>query len=174
MLSIIVAIGKNYEIGRKNQLLCHLPDDLKHFKRTTAGHAVLMGENTWFSLPKRPLPNRRNIVLTLDKGKSYEGAEMAYSIDEAMRLCPSEEEVFIMGGASVYRAAINLMDKLYITHVHTVVADADVFFPEIDSNLWEVEAASPTRRDDGTGLEYEFVVYKRRLWNPTEKSLGAI
>ena len=162
MLSIIVAIGKNYEIGRKNQLLCHLPDDLKHFKRTTAGHAVLMGENTWFSLPKRPLPNRRNIVLTLEKDKSYEGAEMAYSIEEAMELCPSEEEVFIMGGASIYRQFFPLCDKLYITRMQAEFPDADVFFPQIDEKDWQLVSEEPHHADENHCCTFTFQEYVKR------------
>ena len=103
MLSIIVALGKNFEIGQNNRLLCHLSDDLKRFKQITNKHTVLMGENTYLSLPTRPLPHRRNIVLAFDKTTVYEGCYMAYSIEEAVQLCDKEEETFIMGGASVYR-----------------------------------------------------------------------
>ena len=161
MLSIIVAIGENYEIGRKNQLLCHLPDDLKHFKEITGGHTVLMGENTWLSLPKRPLPKRRNIVLTLDKGKTYEGAEMAYSIDEALRLCQSEEEVFIMGGASIYRQFFPLCDKLYITRMQSSFPDADVFFPEIGSE-WTLVSEEAHPADEKHCCAFIFQEYLKR------------
>ena len=162
MLSIIVAIGNNYEIGRKNQLLCHLPDDLKHFKETTGGHTVLMGENTWLSLPKRPLPNRRNIVLTLEKGKSYEGAEMAYSIEEAMRLCDPQEETFIMGGASIYRQFFPLCDKLYITRMQAEFPDADVFFPHIDEKDWQLVSEEQHPADENHCCAFTFQVYVKR------------
>jgi dihydrofolate reductase len=170
---MIVAVADNRGIGVKGDLPWHLSEDLKYFKRMTVGCPVIMGRTTYFSLPFRPLKGRKNIVLNLG-GDPIPEVTTVNSFEEAFAAAEPSPRCFIMGGASVYRAAINLMDKLYITHVHTVVADADVFFPEIDSNLWEVEAASPTRRDDGTGLEYEFVVYKRRLWNPTEKSSEAI
>ena len=162
MLSIIVAIGEKYEIGRNNQLLCHLPDDLKHFKELTGGHTVLMGENTWLSLPKRPLPNRRNIVLTLDKGKTYEGCEMAYSIDEAMRLCAAEEEVFVMGGASIYRQFFPLCDKLYITRMHASFADADVFFPVILPETWQLIAETSHPADEKHCCAFDFQTYTRK------------
>ena len=162
MLSIIVAIGNNYEIGRKNQLLCHLPDDLKYFKRITAGHTVMMGENTWLSLPKRPLPNRRNIVLTLEKGKSYEGAEMAYSIEEAMRLCDPQEETFIMGGASIYRQFFPLCDKLYITRMQAGFPDADVFFPIISEKDWDLVSETPHPADESHCCPFVFQVYNKK------------
>ena len=170
---LIVAVADNCGIGVKGDLPWHLSEDLKYFKRMTVGCPVIMGRTTYFSLPFRPLKGRKNIVLNLG-GDPIPEVTTVNSFDEAFAAAEPAPRCFIMGGASVYRAAIDRMDKLYITHVHTVVAEADVFFPEIDSNVWEVESASPTRRDDETGLEYEFVVYKRRLWNPKEKSSGAI
>ena len=161
MLSLIVAIGKNHEIGRKNQLLCHLPEDLKHFKQLTLSHPVLMGENTYLSLPKRPLPGRRNIVLTLDKGKTYEGCEMAYSIEEALRLCPPEEETFVMGGASVYRQLLPLCDRLYITRMLAEFPDADVFLPPIGPE-WELVSEEPHPADERHCCAYVFQVYTKK------------
>ena len=99
-LSMIAAVGNNYELGYKNQLLCHLPVDLKRFKTLTSGHTVLMGDRTWESLPKKPLPNRRNIVITLNQDADYQDCELAFSIDEAMRLVENDEQPFIMGGAT--------------------------------------------------------------------------
>lgn len=162
MLSIIVAIGNHYEIGRKNQLLCHLPDDLKYFKRITGGHTVLMGENTYLSLPKRPLPNRRNIVLTLDKATHYEGCEMAYSIDEALQHCNPDEETFIMGGASIYRQFFPLCDKLYITRMLADFPDADVFFPEIDEKQWKLVSEIAHPADETHCCAFSFQVYCKK------------
>ena len=99
MISIIVAIAENYAIGKKGDLLCHMPADLKHFKEITSGSTVLMGERTFFSLPKHPLPNRRNIVLTDVQGKTFEGAEAVYSLDELVAKVAPEEEAFVIGGA---------------------------------------------------------------------------
>ena len=137
MLSIIVAIAENYAIGKKGDLLCHMPADLKHFKEITSGKTVLMGERTFFSLPKHPLPNRRNIVLTDVPGKTFEGAEAVYSIDEMMELGErlkangEGDEIFVIGGGMVYRQMMPRADKLYITHIHHSWEDADTFFPEI-------------------------------------------
>ena len=103
MISIIVAIAENYAIGKKGDLLCHMPADLKHFKEVTSGHTVMMGERTFLSLPKHPLPNRRNIVLTDVRGKTFEGAETVYSIDEMVQLVNGDEEAFVIGGGMVYR-----------------------------------------------------------------------
>lgn len=160
-LSIIVAIGKDYEIGLKNQLLWHISDDLKHFKQITSGKPVIMGENTWFSLPKRPLPKRRNMVLTLNKDAHFEGAEMAYSIDEAMQAIASEEEVVVMGGAMVYKQFMPLASKLYITHVMENF-EADTWFPKIEASEWSLINKSEIFVDPESQLHYYFAEYHRK------------
>lgn len=132
---IIVAIANNYAIGKDNQLLCHLPDDLKHFKEITLGHTVIMGRNTFFSLPKGALPKRRNIVLTFDD-ETFEGCETARSVEEALAMCLNDEKVFFIGGASIYKQTYPLVDTLYLTFVHHDF-DADTFFPSIDFSEWE-------------------------------------
>jgi len=157
---IIVAVADNWGIGVKGDLPWHLSEDLKYFKRITAGCPVVMGRTTYFSLPKHPLPGRRNIVLNLG-GDPIPEVETVNSFDEAYALLEGEERCFIIGGASVYRAAVNDMDTLYITHVHTVVEDADAFFPVIDESLWYKESVSETITDAETGFRFEFVVYKR-------------
>ena len=128
---LIVAIADNNGIGVKGQLPWHISEDLKYFKKVTHGYPVIMGRTTYFSLPFRPLKGRKNIVLNAG-GDPIPDVTCVYSFEEAFAEAEPAEKCFIMGGASVYRAAINLMDTLYITHVHTVVADADAFFPEID------------------------------------------
>ena len=162
MLSIIVAIAENYAIGKKGNLLCHLPEDLKHFKTITSGKTVLMGERTFYSLPKHPLPNRRNIVLTDVAGKFFDGAEAVYSIDEMVKLINSEEEAFVIGGGMVYRQMMPLADKLYITHIHHSWEDADTFFPEIDSSIWKQISAEYHEADDKNPYDYTFAEYGRR------------
>lgn len=162
MISIIVAIAENYAIGRKGDLLCHLPNDLKHFKQITSGKTVLMGERTFFSLPKHPLPNRRNIVLTDVSGKTFEGAEVAYSIDELLQLVKGEEEAFVIGGGMVYRQMMPLADKLYITHIHHSWDDADTFFPEIDTNIWKQIRSEKHQQDENNPYNYTFAEYIRR------------
>jgi dihydrofolate reductase len=159
---IIVAIAENNGIGVKGALPWHLPGDLKYFKETTRGYPVIMGRTTYFSIG-RPLPGRLNIVLNLG-GDPIEGVSCVYSFEEAYAVAEASgaEKCFIIGGASVYRAALPEMDTLYITHVHTVVEDADTFFPDIDPLIWEQESLSEEQTDPQTGLRYAFAVYRRR------------
>lgn len=131
---IIVAIANKNAIGKDNKLLCHLPEDLKHFKEITNGHTVIMGRNTFFSLPKGALPNRRNIVLSPDE-EVFKNCETAHSIEEALTLCSTDEKVFFIGGAMIYRQAYPIVDKLYLTKIHADF-EADTFFPEIDYSCW--------------------------------------
>lgn len=160
---LIVAVADNNAIGVKGDLPWHLSEDLKYFKRTTSGCPVIMGRTTYFSLPFRPLKGRKNIVLNLG-GDPIPEVTCVYSFDEAFAEAGTEaaDRCFIMGGASVYRAAINMMDRLFITHVHTTVEDADAFFPEIDPEIWQVESKSETHTDPETGYTFEFVVYVKK------------
>jgi len=137
IISVIAALGKNNEIGRKNRLLCYLPSDLKHFKAITSGHAIIMGRKTFESLPSGPLPNRRNIIISRNEALSIEGTEVYSSLDYALLKCGNESEVFITGGAQVYTQALPVADKLYITRIHAAFPDADAFFPPIDRNSWK-------------------------------------
>ena len=161
--AIIVAIADNYAIGKANALLWHLSEDLKYFKETTRGFPVIMGRTTYFSLPVRPLKGRKNIVLNLG-GDPIPEVTCVYSFEEAYREAEATgaDKCFVMGGASVYKAALPDMDKLYITHVHTEVEGADVFFPVIDPAVWERESTSETHTDPETGYTFEFVVYRKK------------
>ena len=163
MISIIVAVAENYAIGKKGDLLCHMPADLKHFKEITSGHTVMMGERTFLSLPKHPLPNRRNIVLTDVQGKTFEGAETIYSMEE-LRVKSEElsEEAFVIGGGMVYKQAMEFADKLYITHIHHSWPDADTFFPEIDPAVWKQISAERHSADENNPYDYTFAEYGRR------------
>ena len=163
MISIIVAVAENYAIGKKGDLLCHMPADLKHFKEITSGHTVMMGERTFLSLPKHPLPNRRNIVLTDVQGKTFEGAETVYSMEE-LRAKSEElsEEAFVIGGGMVYKQAMEFADKLYITHIHHSWPDADTFFPEIDPAVWKQISAERHSADENNPYDYTFAEYGRR------------
>ena len=158
---LIVAVADNWGIGVKGDLPWHISEDLKFFKETTRGCPVIMGRTTYFSLPKHPLPGRKNIVLNLG-GDDIPEACCVYSFDEAFAQAEPAERCFVMGGASVYKAAMPMMDRLYITHVHTVVENADVFFPEIDPAIWEVESKSETHTDPETGFTFEFTVYRKK------------
>ena len=162
MISIIVAVAENYAIGKKGDLLCHMPADLKHFKTITSGHTVMMGERTFLSLPKHPLPNRRNIVLTDVKGKTFEGAETVYSLDEMVAQVNPDEEAFVIGGGMVYRQMMERADKLYITHIHHSWPDADTFFQEIDPAIWKQISSERHSADENNPFDYTFAEYGRR------------
>ena len=162
MISLIIAISENYAIGRKGELLCHLPNDLKHFKEVTSGSTVMMGERTFFSLPRHPLPNRRNIVITDQAGMTFDGAEAAYSIPEALALVGKDEQAFVIGGGMIYRQMLPLCDKLYITHIHHSWDDADTFFPTIDPQVWRQTAAERHEADEANPYAYTFAEYVKR------------
>lgn len=159
---IIVAVADNWGIGVKNALPWHLKEDLQYFKATTRGYPVIMGRTTYFSIG-RPLPGRKNIVLNLG-GDPIEGVTCVYSFEEAYAEAAKTgaDKCFVIGGASVYKAALPDMDLLYITHVHTEVKEADTFFPVIDAAVWERESTSETHTDPETGYSFEFVIYKKK------------
>jgi len=159
-ISIIVAIAQNFAIGKNNELLFHLPDDLKRFKQITTGHPVIMGRNTLLSLPKGALPNRRNIVITDNPEEKFEGCEMVFSIEEAVEAVKNEEEAFIIGGGMIYRQFYPLAGKLYLTLVHCDL-DADVFFTEIDYSEWE-ELFREDLTDEKNGFDYSYLNLKRK------------
>jgi dihydrofolate reductase len=159
-ISIIVAITENNGIGKNNQLLVHLPEDLKWFKRITQGHKVIMGKNTYFSLPKRPLPGRINVVLSDIPGEQIDGCISAYSLDGVIEQCDENQENFIIGGASVYRQFLPYAQKLYITKIHTSL-EADTFFPEIDPLLWQIVESEKHFADEKHPFDYTFVIYRR-------------
>jgi dihydrofolate reductase len=178
---IIVAIADNNAIGKDNALLWHISEDLKFFKRTTTGCPVIMGRKTFESIG-RPLPKRTNIVIsrgfTAPEGvivvsslaEAYKVAEQGLMADSAMATpVPSvmhdqlgNPRCFIIGGGQIYAQAMADADRLIVTHVHTVIEDADTFFPEIDPSLWQVEERSEMFHDDESGFAFEFVTYKRR------------
>jgi dihydrofolate reductase len=134
IVSIIVAIGENNAIGKNNQLLWHMPNDLKHFKDVTSGRTIIMGRKTFDSVGK-PLPKRRNIVVTR-QDITIPGCEVVKSIEDGLALCKGEDEVFIGGGAEIYKLAMHLTDRIYLTIIHKSF-DADTFFPEIDRKEWK-------------------------------------
>lgn len=160
-LSLIVAIAQNNAIGKDNDLLWHISDDLKRFKSLTSGHPVIMGRNTWNSLPRRPLPKRRNIVLTHDEHFCDEGAEVAHSVAAVLDLVRDEEEAFVIGGAAVYRQMLPFVDKMYVTWVWQDF-EADVFFPVIDMSLFNKVSESERFVDSESGLAYSYANYERR------------
>jgi len=159
MISIIVAVSEDWGIGKDNELLWHISEDLKRFKRLTTGNTVVMGKKTWESLPRRPLPGRKNIVLTDNPKEIIENAVTCYSIEDALSKSSPDEEVFIIGGGSIYRQFMTRADRLYITHVHKK-APADIYFPEIDLNIWKVTEEEEFVSDEG--IPYTYTVYGRK------------
>ena len=151
-IAIIVAIAQNFAIGRNNDLLFHLPNDLKRFKKITLGHAVIMGKKTLFSLPNGPLPNRRNIVITDVPGETFDGCETVYSIDEAVEVVRNEELAFVIGGGMIYRQFYPIAGKLFLTMAHQNF-EADTFFPEINFNEWK-ELVRETLFDEKNNFSY--------------------
>ena len=159
-ISIIVAIAQNNAIGHENKLIYWLPNDLKRFKALTTGHTIIMGRRTFESLPKGALPNRRNIVLTRQE-IDFAGAERYASLKAALAQCRDEEEVFIIGGASVYQEALPLADTLYITHIEATPDAADAFFPEIDPSVWKETSRETHSTDEKHLYPYIFIDYER-------------
>ena len=162
MFSIIVAIDQNNAIGRNNELLCYLPDDLKHFKSVTMEKPIVMGRLTYFSLPHRPLPKRRNIILTSQVTLDEQGVELAHSTEDLLRLLTHENEAFIIGGGKVYEQFMPLADKLYITHIEHLFEAADTFFPKIDKNTWKKISEERHEIDEKHAYAFTFVEYVRK------------
>ena len=159
-VTMVVAIGENNAIGKNNELLWYLPKDLRHFKTITSGHTVIMGRKTYESVGK-PLPKRRNIIITRNTELTIDGAEVVHTIEDALELCKSDEEVFIIGGAEIYKMAMKHTDKIFLTVVHESF-EADAFFPEIDRNLWVETAAEKHLPDEKNNLSFTFSTLERK------------
>lgn len=160
-ISIIVAVANQNAIGFKNELLCHLPADLKYFKKVTSGHTVIMGKRTWFSLPVHPLPGRKNIVVTDIPGETFEGAVAAYSLENALKQCDATDENFVIGGGMIYRQFMEVAQKLYITHIHHTF-EADTFYPEISPEVWDEISRNDLPADEKNPYAYSFSIYQRK------------
>lgn len=159
-ISIIVAIASNNAIGKDNDLLWHISNDLKRFKRLTKNNVVVMGKKTYFSLPVRPLKNRLNMVITDVPGEQIDDCLMAYSIEDAISKMDETKENFIIGGGSIYKQFLPHADKLYLTRVHKSF-DADTFFPEITYNEWKLIEKQNVHDDSQNDFTYSFETYIR-------------
>ena len=159
MISIIAAVAKNRAIGFQNRLLYWLPNDLKRFKALTTGHTIIMGRNTYDSLPKGALPNRRNVVLSTTI-KELPGCEVFPTLEAALKSCKADEEVYIIGGARVYNQAMPLADRLCLTEVDDTPAEADAFFP--DYSEWQIAWKEEHEKDERHAFNYAFVDYVRQ------------
>ena len=157
-ISIIAAVAENNAIGLNGKLLYWLPADLKRFKALTTGHTIIMGRKTFDSLPKGALPNRRNVVLTRS-AKDFPGAETFPSLSAALASCSTDEEVYIIGGASVYAEALPLADRLCLTEVHDTPKEADAFFPDFDRSQWDVAFKEEHEPDEKHAQSYTFIDY---------------
>ena len=160
-IAIVVVVDENNGIGKDGDLLCHLPNDLKHFKKLTTGHTIIMGRKTFESLPKGALPNRINIVITSDNADNYPGCIVARSVDEAFLLTKKKDKVFIIGGGKIYNSTLYLANKLYLTRIHHRFEDADTFFPDIDFNNWELIEEEKHKADEKHLYDYSFRSYKK-------------
>ncbi len=157
-INIIAAVARNRAIGHENKLIYWLPNDLKRFKALTTGHTIIMGRRTFLSLPKGALPNRRNIVLSRT-ATTFPGCETFPSLDEALAACRDDEDVYIIGGASVYAEAIGRADRLCLTEIDDTPAAADTFFPPYDG--WRETQREDHETDERHAFRYAFVDYER-------------
>jgi len=157
-ISLIAAMAANRVIGIDNTLPWRLPADLQHFKRLTLGHHILMGRKTWESLPGK-LPGRPHVVVTRDSGYRAEGAQIAHSLEEALAICGGDDEIFFIGGETLYRQALALADRLYLTEIRRDFA-GDARFPEFDRSVWR---ETERRREATDDLEYDFVIYDKEM-----------
>lgn len=158
-ITLIAAIAQNRCIGSGNALPWHIPEDFAFFKRCTLGRPVIMGRKTWESLPKKPLPKRRNIVLTRQKDFAVNGAQSADSLQAALALCAADKEVMIIGGAEIYAAALPLATDMLLTEVYTHI-DGDAFFPQWDKNAW-LETGRAASFSEKENLRFDWVHYRR-------------
>jgi len=159
IVSIIVAMDINRVIGKENQLPWRLPRELQYVKKTTMGHPIILGRKNYESIG-RPLPGRRNIILTRDENFSPEGCEIAHSVEEVYKLCENEEEIFIFGGEQIYKLFLEDTDKLYVTVIHHEF-EGDTFFPEIDWTKWKEIFVEQGITDEKNPYEYYYHVFER-------------
>lgn len=164
VVTIIVAVARDGAIGRRGDLLFHISDDLRRFKRLTMGHPIVMGRKTFESFPKGPLPGRTNIVVTRSGDYDGRGATVAGSLDEALKVAAAEEtgRIFIIGGGEIYRQAFGIADALELTSIDAAVDDADTFFPAVKDVDWALTEESEPMTDPKTSISYSFKTYTRR------------
>lgn len=164
-IAMIAAVAENGVIGKDNDLVWSLPDDMKYFMNTTKDHFIVLGRKNYESLPPkfRPLPNRTNVVITRQPAFQLDNAFVVHSLDEALALCKKEnqEKIFIIGGGQIYEQALPQTDTLYITEIHQAF-DGDTFFPDYDKNEWKEVSRKSHTTDDRHKYSFDFVVYKRK------------
>lgn len=157
MITLIAAAAENNALGKDNQLVWHLPDDFKRFKQITSGHYIIMGRKTFESFPK-PLPNRTHVIITRQKNYKVDGCIVVNSIEDAIKVCPIDEEVFIIGGADIYNQSIDFADKIELTRVHANF-EADAFFPDINLNNWKLIFEEKHVQDEKHNFDFTFQTF---------------
>ncbi|MFQ5550123.1 MAG: dihydrofolate reductase [Gemmatimonadales bacterium] len=161
MILMIAAVAENGVIGSGMELPWHLPADLKHFKDLTTGHTIIMGRKTFDSCDRKPLPNRRNIVVTRATDFVADGVEVAHSVEDALELSRGDERVYVVGGAQIYQSAFEYAEVLEVTHIHSAI-EGDIQFPKFDLNEWEVVSAERHEADERHAHAFTFVRYERK------------
>lgn len=161
-ISIVAAIADNNAIGKNRQLLWRMPADMRRFKDLTTGHAVIMGRKTFESLPKGCLPNRKNVILTTMPEADFVNCFACESMGTALDICEKEDEIFIIGGALVYRQALRIADRMYITRIHHEFPEADTFFPVVNWDQWEEVEREEFEAHDKNPYPYTFITYQRK------------
>ena len=157
---MIAAVAENNALGKNNDLLWHLPLDFKRFKEITSGHHIIMGRKTFESFPK-PLPNRTHVIITRQKDFAHGGCIVVQNIEKAIAVCPIDQDIYIIGGGEIYTQSIHLADQLDITRVHNSF-DADVYFPEIDPEIWELTSETFNTKDEKHLFDYTFQTFVRK------------
>lgn len=157
-ITLIAAAAENNALGRDNRMIWHLPDDFKRFKQLTSGNYIIMGRKTFESLPGM-LPNRTHVIITRQEDYKADGCVVVNSLDEAIKACPQDEEVFIIGGGEIYKQSIGIADKIELTRVHGISPEADAFFPEIDLDNWQLVEEVHHPKDEKHKYEFSFLTY---------------
>lgn len=161
MIILIAAVGENNELGKDNQLLWHLPDDFKRFKKLTSHHFIIMGRKTFESLPS-PLPNRVHIVLTKNKKYADEDAVVVHNMQEALEKAKSKKDIFIIGGGDIFKKGLKIADKIELTRVHATFEDADTFFPEFSKDDWTLVSSVKHEKDEKHRYVFTYETWVRK------------
>ncbi|WP_261134109.1 dihydrofolate reductase [Bacillus sp. Marseille-Q3570] len=157
MISLLLAMGKNRVMGKDNDLPWHLPEDLKWFKRVSSGHTIIMGRKTYESIGK-PLPNRKNVIVTNDKNYEAEGCVVTHSLDEALR--QDGEELIVIGGAEIFKQVLEKASRIYLTYIDEEF-EGDTYFPELDESKWKLKSKEKGIKDEKNPYDYYFMIYDR-------------
>lgn len=160
MLTLIAAAGENNELGKNNDLVWHLPDDFKRFKKITSGHHIIMGRKTFDSFPQ-PLPNRTHVVITRQENFKKPGIIVVHSLERAIELTKDDPQPFVIGGGEIYKIAMDVADKIELTRVHGEF-EADAFFPEIDESQWKLVAKEYHEKDEKHQYAFTYLTYERK------------